>query len=626
MLGATALLLVLGLVMVLSASSVMAYADSGSSFSIVEKQLLWVAVGVPLMVAASRIPLSLWRRLAYPAMAVAVALLCLLLVPGVGRSVNGNTNWIDFGGPFRIQPSEAAKFALVLWGADLLARKQRLLDQWRHLLIPLLPVAFGVIALVLVGGDLGTALVLMAIVAVLLLVAGAPMRLFGLLGVGALGLIAVMSVTAPHRMRRFQYWLNPENDPLGAGWQALHGKYALASGGWWGLGLGASREKWGNLPEAHTDFIFAVVGEELGLLGTVTVLLLFAASRDRRAADRDAGPRPVHALRRRRRDRVDRLPGAGQHRRRAGHPADHRGAAPAAVVRRLRAAAARSRRSACCCPSPAPSRRPPPCWPGARPPAPAARRGAPGRPARRAPPAARSRRAPRRPHRAARNARPGAPHQAVMNGAGAAEAPCGARVVLAGGGTAGHVEPALALGEALLRRDPTVEVAFLGTPRGLEARLVPARGHTLELISAVPIPRRPGGDLVAAPARVRRAVAETAAVLDRRRAEVVVGFGGYVAGPAYLAARRRKIPVVVHEANARPGLANRLGARFAAAVVTAGPEVGAAGRRAARASRCGPRSHGLTGWLRARRRWPTSGWNRAGRPCWSSVARRAHGA
>jgi cell division protein FtsW len=138
-------------------------------------------------------------------------------------------------------------------------------------------VAFAVIALVLVGGDLGTALVLMAIVAVLLLVAGAPMRLFGLLGVGALGLIAVMSVTAPHRIRRFQYWLNPESDPLGAGWQALHGKYALASGGWWGLGLGASREKWGNLPEAHTDFIFAVVGEELGLLGTVTVLLLFAA-------------------------------------------------------------------------------------------------------------------------------------------------------------------------------------------------------------------------------------------------------------------------------------------------------------------------------------------------------------
>ena len=163
-LGATALLLVLGLVMVLSASSVMAYADSGSSFSIVEKQLMWVAVGVPLMVAASRVPLSLWRRLAYPAMAVAIGLLCLLLVPGVGRSVNGNTNWIDFGGPFRIQPSEAAKFALVLWGADLLARKQRLLDQWRHLLIPLLPVAFGVIALVLVGGDLGTALVLMAIV------------------------------------------------------------------------------------------------------------------------------------------------------------------------------------------------------------------------------------------------------------------------------------------------------------------------------------------------------------------------------------------------------------------------------------------------------------------------------
>ncbi len=164
-----------------------------------------------------------------------------------------------------------------------------------------------------------------------------------------------------------------------------------------------------------------------------------------------------------------------------------------------------------------------------------------------------------------------------MSGDGAASPPTGARVVLAGGGTAGHVEPALALGDALLRRDASAEVSFLGTPRGLEARLVPARGHRLELIAAVPIPRRPGADLVAAPARLRRAVAEAAAVLDRRRAEVVVGFGGYVAGPAYLAARRRKVPVVVHEANARPGLANRLGARFAAAVATAHADVGLPG-------------------------------------------------
>lgn len=144
-------------------------------------------------------------------------------------------------------------------------------------------------------------------------------------------------------------------------------------------------------------------------------------------------------------------------------------------------------------------------------------------------------------------------------------------VVLAGGGTAGHVEPALALADALRRADPDVAVTALGTERGLERRLVPARGYDLALIPPVPIPRRPGRDVLRVPGRLRASVAASAAVLDRVGADVLVGFGGYVAGPAYLAARRRGVPIVVHEANARPGLANRLGARFAAAVATATP-------------------------------------------------------
>ncbi|RZS82916.1 UDP-N-acetylglucosamine-N-acetylmuramylpentapeptide N-acetylglucosamine transferase [Motilibacter rhizosphaerae] len=145
-------------------------------------------------------------------------------------------------------------------------------------------------------------------------------------------------------------------------------------------------------------------------------------------------------------------------------------------------------------------------------------------------------------------------------------------VVLAGGGTAGHVEPALALADALRRRDPSIGITALGTPRGLEARLVPDRGYELRMIPPVPVPRRPTPQLLALPLRVRSAVAETAAVLRDVDADVVVGFGGYVAAPAYLAARRTGARVVVHEANVRPGLANRLGARMADAVGSAWPD------------------------------------------------------
>lgn len=144
-------------------------------------------------------------------------------------------------------------------------------------------------------------------------------------------------------------------------------------------------------------------------------------------------------------------------------------------------------------------------------------------------------------------------------------------VVLAGGGTAGHVEPALALADALRRRDPTIRITALGTERGLETRLVPERGYDLAVVPAVPLPRRPSADLLAVPARLRAAVLAVQAVLERTGAQVLVGFGGYVSAPAYLAARRLGVPFVVHEANARPGLANRLGARFTRYVVTATP-------------------------------------------------------
>jgi UDP-N-acetylglucosamine--N-acetylmuramyl-(pentapeptide) pyrophosphoryl-undecaprenol N-acetylglucosamine transferase len=146
------------------------------------------------------------------------------------------------------------------------------------------------------------------------------------------------------------------------------------------------------------------------------------------------------------------------------------------------------------------------------------------------------------------------------------------KVLLAGGGTAGHTSPLLATADALRRIDDSVEVTALGTPRGLETRVVPEAGYSLELVPPVPLPRRPSGDLVRVPARLRGAMKATLEVLDRVRPDVVVGFGGYVSVPAYLAARRRGLPIVVHEGNALPGIANKLGARLTSHVATSFPD------------------------------------------------------
>ncbi|MFM8772304.1 MAG: FtsW/RodA/SpoVE family cell cycle protein, partial [Actinomycetota bacterium] len=189
--------------------------------------------------------------------------------------VSGQRNWIDIIGPFRLQPSEFAKLAIILWSADLLTRKQATINRWSHLLVPLLPVTGLMLLLVLLEGDVGNTLLLAIIVGGVLFAAGAPLRLFAVLGAAGLLAIAALTIAAPYRMSRFTSWLDPGADRLGDGWQVTQGQYALGTGGWWGVGLGASREKWGSLPEAHTDFIFPVIGEELGLIGTLTVLVLF---------------------------------------------------------------------------------------------------------------------------------------------------------------------------------------------------------------------------------------------------------------------------------------------------------------------------------------------------------------
>ncbi|WP_405741117.1 putative lipid II flippase FtsW [Streptomyces sp. NBC_01525] len=278
-LGGSMLLIVLGLVMVYSASQIKALQSGLAPSFFFRKQLMAAVIGGVLLYLAARLPVRLHRALAYPLLAVSVFAMCLVQVPGIGVAVNGNQNWISLGGAFQMQPSEFGKLALVLWGADLLARKQerKLLVQWKHLLVPLIPVAFLLLGLIMLGGDMGTAIILTAILFGLLWLAGAPTRLFvGVLG-AATAIGALLIKTSANRMSRLACIGATDPGPSDQCWQAVHGIYALASGGLFGSGLGASMEKWGELPEPHTDFIFAITGEELGLAGTLSVLALFAA-------------------------------------------------------------------------------------------------------------------------------------------------------------------------------------------------------------------------------------------------------------------------------------------------------------------------------------------------------------
>jgi len=274
LLGATGLLMAIGMIMVLSASSVDSYLHhGGNSYYWATKQLMWVLIALPCAWIATRLPLRTLRFVAWPMVAVSLVLL-VLTQTSLGVEVNGNKNWLAVG-PLQIQPSEIAKFSMVLWCADVYARKDALLGSWRHLVVPVVPVTGLLTVLVLIGGDLGTALVLFAITLGMFWVVGAPVRLF----VAAVSVVSVaalyLAASSPERLTRITSFVNPFNDFQGSGWQAGHGILGMASGGILGKGIGASQQKWGNLPEAHTDFIFAVLGEELGLVGTLLVLALF---------------------------------------------------------------------------------------------------------------------------------------------------------------------------------------------------------------------------------------------------------------------------------------------------------------------------------------------------------------
>jgi cell division protein FtsW len=272
--GITVLLLALGLVMVLSTTSAVALQSGQSPYSGLQHQLFGVLIGLPLMWIAARSSPVLFRAAAYPLLGIAVLGLVLVLAVGVTRG--GAERWILIGG-VQVQPSEFAKLAFVLWGADLLARKERLglLSDWRQLIFPLLPGAAMLCLLVMLGDDLGTTFVLLVIYLALLWVIGTPARLFAcMLGLMVFAL-AMLIIVARYRLQRITAFLDPQAAPTSTDYQYIQGKLALGSGGWFGVGLGASRAKWGWVPDTPTDFIFAIIGEELGLVGTLCVALLY---------------------------------------------------------------------------------------------------------------------------------------------------------------------------------------------------------------------------------------------------------------------------------------------------------------------------------------------------------------
>lgn len=271
-----AMLVTLGLIMVLSASGVHSYDEDGTPWAIFGRQLMWAVVGLFACWFALRLPVSFLRRTAFLSFAVTIVMLVLVLIPGIGRVANGTRGWFVVGG-FSMQPSELTKIAFAIWGSHLLAARRMERASLREMLVPLLPAAVIALALIVAEPDLGQTVSLTIILLALLWFAGLPLKVFVSSLAAAMAAAAVLAVSAGYRSDRVRSWLDPSADAQGAGYQARQAKFALANGGVFGDGLGQGTAKWNYLPNAHNDFIFAIVGEELGFIGAAGLLALFGA-------------------------------------------------------------------------------------------------------------------------------------------------------------------------------------------------------------------------------------------------------------------------------------------------------------------------------------------------------------
>jgi cell division protein FtsW len=276
----TGLLTGLGLVMVLSSSSVKSFETSGSTYAIFLKQLLFVGLGAVVLYLSIHLKRALWQKAARTAVIIGGITLILPFMPFIGKNINGNRAWIGFGS-FTLQPSEFAKLFLIFWSALIIRRFHEREDNKGpfELLKALAPAPILFLALIMYGKDLGTALIIMGITFAMLFLAGLDKWTLFSTGLLGLGFVGFFVATSKNRLDRFSAVLHPFSADVykRAGWQTAHSIMGLASGGFFGVGLGASRQKWANLSEANTDFIFSVIGEELGLLGTLIVLVMYAA-------------------------------------------------------------------------------------------------------------------------------------------------------------------------------------------------------------------------------------------------------------------------------------------------------------------------------------------------------------
>ncbi len=276
-LWSTVFLAALGLTMVLSASTVTSLQENGNSYSIFIRQFFFLIIGTAAAYWAYKVRGTVWLRIARISLTVSILTLLLPFVSFLGKDVKGNRNWIEFWG-FTLQPSEFAKLGLILWCAYQLKNIDLNRDGNKSLLV-LLPAIAVISSIILLQKDLGTALLILLIFIGILFIVGAPLKLF--LSVFVVGIVigSAFVFSSAYRMDRFAALFDPFDERYYkfSGWQPAHSIMGLASGGLWGSGLGASKQKWANLAEAHTDFIFSVIGEELGLLGSLLVLGLYSA-------------------------------------------------------------------------------------------------------------------------------------------------------------------------------------------------------------------------------------------------------------------------------------------------------------------------------------------------------------
>jgi len=269
-----ALLVVVGLGAILSASSVVGLREAGDGLFYFKRQIAWLVFGVVGMVVAAFIPLRWWKRLALPVFVSTLVLLVAVLL--VGTRVNGAIRWLIVG-PMSIQPSEIAKLATVLMLATVVSRRESSMVRYRDFFGPVAMTIGLVAGLVMLQPDLGTALLVTSGAFAVLAASAVPMRHVLGTGIAATGGALALAVSSPYRWARVTAFLDLQSDPLGSSYQAVQGLVALGTGGLWGVGLGASRARWSFLPNAHTDFVFAILGEETGLIGSLAVVGLFAA-------------------------------------------------------------------------------------------------------------------------------------------------------------------------------------------------------------------------------------------------------------------------------------------------------------------------------------------------------------